>query len=160
MFAEELGTITPYLAKLKVKPDAAPKFFRPCPVPFALRDQVGCELDRLEREQVLERTSYSDWAAPVVTVPKRDGNIRLCGDSKITVNPVLDIDQYPLPKPADIFATLSGEQRFTTLDLSHAYNQLQVEEESRKFRNCVSPCHIPTHHGLDPTGSGWCSLLH
>lgn len=81
----------------------------------------------------MEGTSYSDWAEPVVAVPKQDGSIRLCGNFTVTVNPVLDIDQYPLPKPADIFATLSGGQQFTTLYLSHAYNQVQVEEESQKI---------------------------
>ena len=95
------------------------KFFKSRPVPFALRDRVGCELDRLERERVLKRTSYSEWAAPVVVVPKQDGNLRLCGDFKVTVNAALDVDRYP---SADIFATLSSGQRFTTLDLSHAYN--------------------------------------
>ena len=142
VFADTLGTITPYLAKLSVNPEAPPKFFKPRPVPFALRDQVGRELDRLERDGVLEKTAYSEWAAPVVIVPKQDGNLRLCGDFKVTINSVMDIDQYPLPKPADIFATLSGGQRFTTLDLSHAYNQLQVDEESRKFLT------INTHQGL------------
>lgn len=55
---------------------------------------------------------------------------------------MLDVDQYPLPKPDDIFATLAGGQLFTTLDLSHAYNQLLMDEESQKFVT------INTHKGL------------
>ena len=54
----------------------------------------------------------------------------------------MSINKYPLPKPDDIFATLSGGQHFTTLDLSHAYNQLLLDEESRKFVT------INTHKGL------------
>ena len=114
--------ITPYVATLHVKPDARPKFFKPRAVPFALREKVEAELNRLERDGVLEKTSYFLWATPVVGVPKRVNSLRLCGDYKVTVNLVLDIDQYPLPKP-DIFASLSGSKLFTTLDLSHAYNQ-------------------------------------
>jgi len=133
VFADTLGTITPFQAKLSVAPDAKPKFFKPRSVPFALREQVKNELDRLESEGVLVKTTYSDWAAPIVAVPKRDGRLRLCGDYKVTVNPVLDVDQYPLRKPEDIFATLSGGQSFTTLDLSYAYNQLLLDEDSRKY---------------------------
>ena len=38
---------------------------------------------------------------------KGDGHIQLCGDYKVTINPMLEIDQYPLPKPDEIFATLA-----------------------------------------------------
>ena len=79
---------------------------------------------------MLEKTHYSKWAAPVVAVPKPDGRIRLCGDYKVTINPVLDVDQYPLPKPEDIFASLSGGQQSTTLDLTHAYNQRRSPEST------------------------------
>ena len=63
----------------------------------------------------------------------------MCGDYKVTVNPVLDVD---LPKPDDIFPTLAGGKHFTTLDLSHAYNQLIMDEESRKLVT------VNTHKGL------------
>ena len=115
VFSESLGTITPFQAKLSVSQEAASKFFKPRSVPFALRDKVESELDCLCHEGVLEKVPYSEWAASVVAVPKRDGCVCLCGDYKVTINPVLNIDQHPLPKPEDIFATLSGGQHFTTL---------------------------------------------
>jgi len=139
VFSETLGTITPFQAKLNVAKDATPKCFKPHSVPFALRERVEKELDRLENEGVLEKTTYSEWAAPIVAVPKRDGRLRLCGDYKVTVNPVLDVGQYLLPKPDDIFATLSGGQKYTTLDLSHAYNQLLLNEDSRKYVTINTP---------------------
>ena len=54
------------------------------------------------------------WLRPIVTMPKRDELVRICGNYKVTVNPVLDIDQYPLPRPEDLFATLAGERYFST----------------------------------------------
>ena len=108
VFSDELGTITPVKAKLEVSPSAVPRFHRPRPVAYALKPLVEQELDRLEQAGVLERVDYSDWAAPIVTVPKRDGCVRICGDYKVTINPALDIDQYPLPRPEDLFATLAG----------------------------------------------------
>ena len=91
---------------------------------------------------MLEKTNYSEWETSVVTVPKPDGQIHLCSNYKIIINPELDVDQYPLPKPDDIFMTLAGGQLFTILDLSHVYNQVTMDEESRKFMT------INTHKDL------------
>ena len=107
-----------------------------------MKAAVEEELDRLERIGVLEKIPSSDWAAPIVAVPKKDGTVRLCGDYKVTVNPALEVDQYPLPVPEAMFATLAGGKNFTTLDLSQAYQQLELEEESRKYLA------INTHRGL------------
>ena len=142
VFSDELGTLAPMKAKLSVSPSATPRFHRPRPVPYALKPLVEQELDRLERTGVLEQVNHSDWAAPIVTVPKRDGQVRICGDYKVTVNPVLDIDQYPLPRPEDLFATLAGGKLFSTLDLSHAYNQLILDNSARQYLT------INTHRGL------------
>ena len=142
IFQDELGTIEPYKAKLHVKPDANPKFCKPRSVPFAIRGSIERELDRLEASGILEKISYSDWAAPIVAVPKKDGTIRICGDYKVTVNQALEVDQYPLPNPEDLFATLAGGKKFTKLDLSQAYMQLLLDEESRKFVT------VNTHRGL------------
>ena len=99
LFKEELGTIHPYKATLQVKPDAIPKFCKLRRMSFALKDAVGQELDRLEKQGVIKRVDSSDWAAPIVTVPKKGGQIRICGDYRVTVNQALTVDQYPLPRP-------------------------------------------------------------
>ena len=117
-------------------------FCKPRPVPFALRDAVEHELDRLLEAGVVEKVNFSEWAAPIVVVPKKDHKVRICGDYKVTINPVLEVDQYPLPRLVDLFATLAGGKSFTTLDLSHAYQQLILEESSRKFVT------VNTHRGL------------
>ena len=57
---------------------------------------------------MIEKTNYSNWAAPIVAVPKLNGTVRICGDYKVTVNPVLQVDQYPVPKAEDLFASLAG----------------------------------------------------
>lgn len=55
-------------------------------VPYALREKVEKELERLEKEGTIDALQSSEWAAPIVPAMKRDGSIRLCGDYKLTVN--------------------------------------------------------------------------
>ena len=75
IFEDTLGTIKDYTATLKVKEPALPKFYRPRPVPFAVREAVGSELDRLEKLGILEKVEHSQWAAPIVPVPKSNGAV-------------------------------------------------------------------------------------
>ena len=96
VFADALGTITPHKVTLHLKDGTTPRFFKPRPVPFALRECVGKELDHLEKLGVIEKIPFSEWAAPIVVVPKKDGRIHICGDYKVTINSSLDVDQYPL----------------------------------------------------------------
>ena len=87
-------------------------------MPLALKEAIEEELDQLEWAGVLEKVAYSEWATPLVPVLKKDGRMQLCGDYKVTLNQALDVEQYPLPKPDDLFATLAGGEKFTVLDLS------------------------------------------
>jgi len=133
VFKEELGTLSGFEVKLNVKPGSKPQFCRARQVPYALRDAVDRELKRLESLGVIESVSHSDWATPLVAVPKRDGSVRLCGDYSKTVNPVLEIDQYPLPRPEDLMSCLTGGCKFSKLDLSSAYQQMILDKESRPY---------------------------
>ncbi len=142
LFSEGLGTIQPYRAKLYVHSGVKPRFFKPRSVPFAIRGALGKELDRLEQQGVLVKTSSSDWAAPIVAVPKKDGKFRICGDYKVTINQVLNVEKYPLPKPEELFSILAKGKVFSKLDLSQAYLQLQLDESSMQYVT------INTHKGL------------
>ena len=93
---------------LKVERDAIPVYKKARTVPYNLKPLVEKELQRLEDLGVIKPITFSEWASPTVNVVKSDGkNIRICADFKETINPVCNIDQYPLPVPEDIFATLA-----------------------------------------------------
>ena len=68
VFTEELGALQGFKAKLYVEPNATPKFYRPRPVPFALKKSVEMELQRLEDEGIISPVQFSSWAAPIVLV--------------------------------------------------------------------------------------------
>ncbi|XP_064653072.1 uncharacterized protein K02A2.6-like [Lineus longissimus] len=142
VFSNEMGTIRGYKADIRLKESCSPVFKKARPVPYALREKVGLELDRLEKAGVLEKCTTSEWASPIVVVSKSDGQIRICGDYKVTINPLIEDNAYPLPTSEDLFATLAGSEVFSKIDLSHAYQQLELTENSREL------CTINTHQGL------------
>lgn len=142
VFKEELGTLKDTTATLHVPTDASPKFYRPRSVPYALKTKVEEEIDRLLRDKIISPVKYSEWAAPVVPILKPDGSIRLCGDYKLTINRVSKLEQYPIPRVEDLFARLDGGKQFTKLDMSHAYQQIIMDEDSKKYLT------VNTHKGL------------
>ena len=87
VFKPGLGTVKGITAKLEMKPDARPKFCKARPVPYALQEAVEAEYNRLESEGIVERVEFSEWATPMVRVPKADGTTRSCGDYAVIVNP-------------------------------------------------------------------------
>ena len=104
VFAPGLGTLKNFKAHITIKQGARPVFHRPRSIPFALKQAIEVELTHLEAEGVIEKVNQSEWAAPIVAVPKSDGRIRICGDYKVTVNPHIEPDRHPVPKPDDLFA--------------------------------------------------------
>ena len=91
---------------------------------------------------MIEPVQFAEWAAPIIPVQKTNGQIRLRGDYRLTINCDIHTDQYPLPKIEDLYAKLSGGQKFTKLDLSSAFLQVPLEEDSRKYTT------INTQRGL------------
>ena len=143
VFKGELGTLKGATAKLYVDPEAKPRYFKARNLPYAIRNKVETELIRLEKEGIIEPVNFSEWATPIVPILKPDKTARLCGDYKVTVNPVSKLDNYPIPKTEDLLAVLGGGQRFTKLDMSQAYQQLPLDEESNTHRGLYQYNRLP-----------------
>lgn len=133
VFKDELGCYSGGKAHLLIDDSAKPQFYKARPVPLSLQKKVDDELRRMEDLGVIKPVSYSDWAAPLVIVPKPNGEVRICGDFKLTVNKVAALEQYPLPRIDELFSVLSGCKVFSKLDMSNAYNQIQLDENSQKY---------------------------
>ena len=142
VFKEGLDTLKNFTAKIYVDPTVKPRFFKARPVTYALRSQIESELDRQVEKGTITPISFSEWAAPIVPVMKNDKTIRICGDFRVTINQASKLDQYPIPKVEDLFSQLSGGKTFTKLDMSQAYQQLLLDEDSQNF------VVVNTHKGL------------
>ncbi|CAH2100780.1 unnamed protein product [Euphydryas editha] len=129
VFAEGLGTFKSCI-RLHLN-DKKPVFVKARPLPLALRERVATELERLQREGVIYKVDRSDYGTHIVAVIKSNGDIRICGDYKITLNPILKDFHYPLPRIEEIFSILAGGEQYTKLDLSNAFQQCLLHEESQ-----------------------------
>lgn len=64
----ELGSMKDIVVKLIVKPGTTPKCLKARPVPYAIKQTVEAQLDRLVESGVLKLVSTSEWATPIVPV--------------------------------------------------------------------------------------------
>ena len=97
----------------------------------------------MEYQGIISPIKHFKWAAPIMPVLKQDKqSVRICGDYKLTANRASRVEHYPLPKVDDLFATLGGGTLFTKLDMSQAYLQVLVDDQSRELLT------INTHKGL------------
>lgn len=142
VFSEGIGLFKNGVVKINIKKDAVPKFFKARPMPFSIKSQVEDELKRLLSLGIISPVDYSPWATPIVPVFKKNGKIRICGDFKVTINPEIEIDQHYMPRIDELFARLQGGKEFTKLDLSQAFQQIGLDEESKMLLT------ISTHLGL------------
>ena len=131
------------MCELKHSSKVPLQFHKLCPLPYSMTSLVDQALDTLVQQDVIEPIMFSDWACPIVPVLKKDKkSIRICGDFSVTVNRAIELDTYPIPRIEDLFTKLSGGKSFSQVDLSQAYLQLQLEEESQKL------VVVNTHRGL------------
>ncbi|XP_055910903.1 uncharacterized protein K02A2.6-like [Eupeodes corollae] len=136
------GKIPNFQAKLNIKANAKSVFVRHRSIPFAIREGVELEINKMVNDGILEKVNASAWATPIVPIRKTNNQIRLCGDYKVTINPCLIVDEHPLPTIEELFASISGGNKFSKIDLTKAYLQLEVNEECRDYLT------LSTHKGL------------
>ncbi len=142
VFSDDLGCMQGMEVHLQVDEKVQPKFHKPRTVPFILREKVEAELERLQGLGIITPVKTSKWAAPIVPVLKKNGQVRVCGDYKVTANRALLTESYPLPRVDDLVTALAGGKTFTKLDMANAYLQLPLDEASKEYLV------INTHKGL------------
>ncbi|XP_017482519.1 PREDICTED: uncharacterized protein K02A2.6-like [Rhagoletis zephyria] len=142
LFSEGLGCFNKGKVSLKLKPGAHPIFRNARPVPQAAREPISIELERLQHLGIISPIKYSQWAAPIVVVKKKNGKLRICADYSTGLNNALEPNMYPLPTPDIIFAKFAGKTIFSTIDLSDVFFQVEVDDDSKEIMA------INTHVGM------------
>ena len=98
VFKEGLGELRNAKAKIFISLHECPRFFTAHPVTFALHQRVEETLKCLQAMVVIHPVKFSDWAAPIVPIEKKDGCMHINGDYNLTVNHIAKQDKYRLPR--------------------------------------------------------------
>lgn len=97
MFKNSYDGIKGKQAHVRIRPDVEPVYCKPRPWPYLLKSEVKAEIKRIEQNSVRVKPDPCDWATPILVVPKADNTVRLGTDLKVTINQMVDGEQYPLP---------------------------------------------------------------
>ena len=81
-----VNIVKDHTVSLTLKDNETPVFCKPRAIPYGLQAAVKTELDRLVEEGILSAVKESEWATPIVPIKKPSGQIRICGDYKVTLN--------------------------------------------------------------------------
>lgn len=80
-------------------------------------------------EQGIIRPSCSEWASPIVLVPKRGGGTRFCVDYR-ALNSKTKKWPYPLPRVDDNIDSFRKKVLFSLIDCNQGFWQINMDEES------------------------------
>ena len=124
-------TTTAAVHYIKVKPNTEPIRQKQRRIMHHFQKDFDKVLDDMIKSGKISE-SKSGWASPLRLVGKKDGGVRVTVDYK-QLNSVTEKIAYPIPFIEEIFQRLSHAVYYTVLDLTSAYNQVQLDPNSRKY---------------------------
>ena len=147
--------------EIPLKPGAVPPISRP----YKVAPQHLPELNRQIRvllDAGIIRKSVSQYGAPVLFAPKKDGKLRLCVDYR-ALNLQTVRDRFPTPTASDLIARTRGARMFSKIDLQAGFHQLNIKPSDREKTSFVTPDGqyewISAPFGLSATPSAFQRLM-
>ena len=96
-------------------------------------DPINKEFTKQENLGVISKVDYSEWSSQTVHLKKKNNTIRVCIDFSTGLNESLQNYNYPLLTPEEIFPKLNDGNFFSKLDLSDAYQLVEVFETTNDY---------------------------
>ena len=125
---------------LTVRPEDENKLYRPqYKMADALKPLVQEIIDRwLKTGKIKLAPRLIGFNSPLLAAPKKDDQgrmtgIRLCLDVRALNHYLMEQDNFQLPRISEILAAFAGNKLFGEFDLSEAYFQFKLTEESQKY---------------------------
>lgn len=160
LLSGELGRVNHYQHRIEVNGDAppAPKHY---PVAEKHRARVAEMLRAMEQKGVIEKRS-TPYINPLVVVVKPNGKLRLCLDGT-SVN-AFTVNDHNQPLTVEDIVSRIGNRRFySKFDVSDAYWQIPLAEESVKYTGFnfdgVTYCFQRMPFGIKTAGASFTRAL-
>ena len=112
-------------------------FCKPRTVPIALQEGLEAAYDEGIAKGMWKPTTFCNYGTPFVPIRKKDskgkptGKLSVCGDCSVSVNPQLAEQRHPIPLPEELLRKFGGGHLYSKIDLSDAYNQIQLSPASQ-----------------------------
>lgn len=128
----------PYVIKIK---DEAKPYAVTCPrrIAVPLMTKVKLELDKMVQDNIITPiTEPTEWCAPLVVVPKKNGTIRLCVDYT-QLNKYVERERIVLPTVEESLSQIGQAKVFSKLDANSGFWQVNLEPNTAKLTTFISP---------------------
>ena len=125
---------------IRLRDDAKPFcLYTPRRVPLPLMKKVEDEINSLVKSGVIESVDEpTDWCAPMVVVPKPNGNVRLCVDLT-KLNEGVRRELYVMKKVEETLGSISNGTVFSKLDANSGFHQVVLTDKSAKLTTFITP---------------------
>ena len=125
---------------LKLDPSVPPVIHPPRRVPYALRDSVKKELDRMENLGVISKvTEATDWVNSMVIVEKPNKNgLRICLDPK-DLNRAVKREHYRSRTLEEVTSKLANARYFSRFDCRSGYWMIKLDNKSALLTTFNTP---------------------
>ena len=102
-----------------------------------MSEKIKAEVMKQFNTGFLAVTSYPQWVANVVPVPKKDGKVRMCVDYR-DLNKESPKDEFPLPHIDVLVNNTVQHKIFSFMDGFSSYNQIKMAPENMEKKTFIT----------------------
>ena len=142
MLDGHLGKMSGVEHEIDLLPDAKPHSSVPYRAGIRMRDIEKARVDKMVQQGVAVPAPPTEFAAPVVFAPKKDGTLRFCVDYR-RLNATTVGDAYPIPRMDECIDSLEDARVLSTLDANSRYGQIPIAPKDQDKTT------LTTHYGTN-----------